>query len=165
MNLTQFLVEGFSFIENVNIFDFIKKEELEGVSLPGPYSPVEEYPPLWILKKIEPLGDLIFNIMKENFGKVERIGTNPIIDGVETTTTFWHNDSCEGFNCNVLCYIDSMSEDGGGHFHIKSKSTENTIIPRSGTILVVNQNKNFLHRVDETKNKRRRIEFKFILPL
>jgi hypothetical protein len=165
MDVENFLIYGFSYIENINIFDFIKKEELNGVNLPGPYSPVEEYPPSWILKKIEPLGDLIFDVMEKNFGKVKKIGTNPIIEGVEKTTTMWHNDSQEGFNCNVLCYIDNMNEHSGGHFHIKSYTTENTIIPKSGTILAINQSKRFLHRVDYTEKLRRRIEFKFTLPL
>ena len=163
-DLENFLINGYSFIDGLNIFDFFDIEILNNANISNVEKNGMNNIPPFIIKQISILEKKIKLILLESFKRVELVNKNPIIHcGIEKSTTYWHNDRCENFDCNVLCYIDDIDYKFGGTFHIKSNHNECFVVPRSGLILVINQSEKFLHRVEYTNQIRRKIEFKYKL--
>jgi hypothetical protein len=83
-------------------------------------------------------------------------------NGVHEGSTKWHNDSDEGFNFGVNYYHDNTDENIGGSVEFRYPGGEDTVYPKSGDLIFINQNKNFLHKANRSKSSRRvaSIEYK-----
>ncbi len=85
-----------------------------------------------------------------------------IWDGVDLGSTEWHNDSVEGFDFNVLYYLDNTNEKIGGSIEFRWSEGEELIYPSSGDLVFINQNGKFYHKASRSKSQRRvaSIEYK-----
>jgi predicted 2-oxoglutarate/Fe(II)-dependent dioxygenase YbiX len=88
----------------------------------------------------------------------------------------WHNDNGSHFanhNVTINCFFDDTSEETGGRFDVcqltpvsgefgnttQDREQMFSLYPKKFTIVVFNQNPDFLHKVTPTKNLRRMISY------
>lgn len=161
-NLENFLLNGFSLIDNIDVASSITQELLADVEI-STCSDIKVIPDN-IYKQMTILEEQVYKQLSCNFNCVIRVGTSELIKGIDYLSTEWHTDNIEQFNCNVITYMDKMP-DNEGALHIKNDIEEFTIVPDIGTIVAINHTKNFKHKVTPTELLRRRIEFKYKLPL
>ncbi len=82
-------------------------------------------------------------------------------EGVDSDSTHWHNDFFEGMNCFFLLYFDDMSPETGGAIHLKWPTGEETIYPKRGDCVFLNQSLQFFHRADKASIPRRISSFDY----
>lgn len=161
-NLENFLLNGFSVIDNIDATSIITQELLSDVEI-STCSDIKAIPDN-IYNRIIILEEQVYNQLCCNFNCVIRVGTLELIKGIDYLSTDWHTDNNEGFNCNVIIYMDKMPNNEG-ILHIKNDIEEFAIVPNVGMIVAINHTKNFKHKVTPSEILRRRIEFKYQLPL
>ena len=85
----------------------------------------------------------------------------------------WHNDAANCFeqhNATVNCFFDDMSEETGGRFDVMRYRRDiaqttmdhpdmSSVYPKKFMIIVFNQNRNFMHKVQSTMHLRRMMSF------
>jgi hypothetical protein len=76
--------------------------------------------------------------------------------GVDTPSAVWHNDLAEGFNSNIIVYLDESIDNT---IEIKSKTCEFKICPKVGTFVWINQSNEFQHRATHVSGKRRVLSY------
>lgn len=89
--------------------------------------------------------------------------------GANTDIKPWHNDygsAFAGHNVTINCFFDDTSEETGGAFEIKHAERDEVrqIYPKKNTIIIFNQNKEWLHRVTPSNRLRRVISFAAFIP-
>ena len=60
-------------------------------------------------------------------------------------------------------YFDDMKKDTGGAVHFKHGKIEETVYPKRGDIIVLNQAQGYFHRAEQATIKRRQASFDFVL--
>jgi hypothetical protein len=79
--------------------------------------------------------------------------------GVDDDSTKWHNDFEEGFNANIVVYLDdSLNEN---KIEIKNSNEEVAIYPKKGDFVLINQDTKFKHRATHAIGQRRVFSFEF----
>lgn len=82
----------------------------------------------------------------------------------------WHNDaelSFEGQNASINCFFDDMGEDVGGAFIMQPYSDNpgneflniSSVYPKKYDVIILNQNRNWLHRVQPSTKFRRLVSY------
>lgn len=85
----------------------------------------------------------------------------------------WHNDAANRFathNATVNCFFDDMDESKGGRFDVMRYNRDvaqktvdhpdmGSVYPKKFMIVVFNQNRNFMHKVQHTMHLRRMMSF------
>lgn len=89
--------------------------------------------------------------------------------GASASVKQWRNNYGTAFathNVTVDCYFDDTSEETGGAFEIKhSEQGEiRRFYPKKNTIIIFNQNKEWLHRVTPSSCLRRVISYVALIP-
>lgn len=75
--------------------------------------------------------------------------------------TEWHNDGKFGMNITFLYYIDEMSPKTGGAIFIRNETVTEMIYPKSGTLIMMSQKPNVLHRVEPCSIQRHMFNIDF----
>jgi hypothetical protein len=93
----------------------------------------------------------------KEFGKSERVEESDRI-------TRWHNDS-QYVGCNVtfLYYMDDMDETTGGSISIRNGIFEEKIYPSKGTLILMSQQRNVEHKVEECNTTRRMFNIDYFI--
>lgn len=74
----------------------------------------------------------------------------------EDRITVWHNDSnFVGCNLTFLYYKDTMSPEVGGSISIKNEIFEEKIYPKQGTLIMMSQQPNMMHKAEYCSIRRR----------
>lgn len=73
----------------------------------------------------------------------------------EDRITVWHNDSKFGMNITFLYYVDNMDQSKGGSISISNGNEEIIIYPKYGTLVMMSQKINMMHKVGYTTHQRR----------
>jgi hypothetical protein len=101
---------------------------------------------------------LIDNYVNFLFLKYEVLNMNAWC-GVDDLSANWHNDLAEGFNSNILVYLDcSLNKNS---IEISNGFSEIKIYPNKGDFVWLNQSKKFLHRATHIEGNRRVLSFEF----
>lgn len=79
--------------------------------------------------------------------------------GVDQPSSNWHNDQREGFNSNILVYLDDSLNCNS--IEVKSDNSEVKIYPKKGDFVWLNQRKAFRHRATHIEGTRRVLSFEF----
>ena len=88
----------------------------------------------------------------------ERI-TIDIWSGVDVVTREWHSDNNDGQDFSILYYLDTSLTDGA--FYFKSMTQYRQIYPSAGTLMLIRQTSEHLHKADPSKNLRRIIHAEY----
>lgn len=92
-----------------------------------------------------------------------------IWEGIDNDNKGWHTDMFEGYDVFFLYYLDDThSETGGGiQFKWKEENQEKieTVQPKRGTLIMVNNCRGFWHKAISTTIKRRLASFDFTVGL
>jgi len=95
-----------------------------------------------------------------------RLKQNPygLWDGVEPSSSEWHNDHIEGGNMFALIYFDSMPTDGsyGGSLSVKSPANIITLYPQRGDIVFVSHADCIHHKAESSTIQRRVMNMAFL---
>jgi hypothetical protein len=153
----------FDFSENINLIDInkIKFEWEEKYNL-------RENVPINMLNEIKNMLNILHyeideKILKGNVKKSE-ISNNRMWEGFSEETDFWHNDIVDGPNLFFLLYFDDMTKTNDGALWVKNEKEEIRILPKSGTLVCLNQdNPNFLHKAEKSKFRRVVASFDFFV--
>lgn len=96
------------------------------------------------------------------FGDYYEILGYGIWDGVDPGSMNWHNDQDEGLDFNVLYYHDTMLPETGGQIEFKYPGGQDCVYPKSGDLIIINQDFKFMHKASRSTISRRvaSIEFK-----
>jgi len=84
-------------------------------------------------------------------------------EGVDADSAAWHNDGFEGMNAFFLLYLDDQNESTGGDVHFKWGDNEETIYPKRGDLVLLNQAPGFFHRAEKASILRRQASFDFVV--
>ena len=84
-------------------------------------------------------------------------------EGVDADSAAWHNDGFEGMNAFFLIYFDDMSEETGGAVHFKRGEIENTVYPKRGDLILLNQAQGYFHRAEKATIPRRQASFDYMV--
>ncbi len=86
--------------------------------------------------------------------------------GIDQNSHNWHNDYLKSkkFNLTCLFYLDDMDKDSGGSLQVRSLDTFCEVYPKPEMLVLLNQSKNFEHRVVATSQERRLLSFDFFAP-
>jgi hypothetical protein len=79
--------------------------------------------------------------------------------GVDSYSKNWHNDLAEGFDSNILVYLDDSHE--VNTIEVKSPSEQFKIYPKKGDFVWINQSEHFLHKATHINGTRRVLSFEF----
>lgn len=80
-------------------------------------------------------------------------------EGVDPGSSVWHNDKREGFNSNILVYLDDSFN--SNTIEVKNDIEEFKVYPKKGDFIWINQSTKFLHRATHIKGRRRVLSFEF----
>lgn len=160
-DLECFLQKGYSLIRDLSVDEFMDLGQFDELDLPNPGSAGDQYPYPELESIVEPLGMVIARILELNLGQAQLIGIMPPTSGWEPTNCQWHNDSDEGFDCNVLVYLDDIDAGQGGILEVSGMDSIERVVPKKGLIVCINQDQRFQHRITPTEQQRRFFEFKF----
>lgn len=157
-NLESYFVNGFykghvDFLEQVDFdkYYFVNHDDPERI----------------LDKNIEPLLYETRDYILENY--IKKVFPDFIVtqstawSGVDEYSSRWHNDSTEGFDSNILVYLDDSYN--SNKLEVKNNSEEFTIYHKKGDFVWINQSPNFLHKATHITGKRRvfSFELKWIL--
>lgn len=118
-------------------------------------------------EQVKLIKQLSRNISDEYFKDLNHcIYFNDMWNGTDPSSVIWHNDlmRCwKGFNSSFNCYFDQSGPEIGGRFesHPFEEELPESAVPIAGhypdkySILIINQNSNFLHRVSKCDVQRR----------
>lgn len=150
-NLDSFFVNGFykghiDFIEliNFNEFTFVEHDGKNKV----------------LDKDLIPIILQVQDYLKQNI--ISKIFDKYEVDyfawaGVDDYSKKWHNDSKEGFNSNILVYLDDSY--GQNKIEIKNQVEEFTVYHKKGDFVWINQDPKFLHKATHITGNRRVLSF------
>jgi hypothetical protein len=82
---------------------------------------------------------------------------------LEDRITVWHNDSKFGMNITFLYYIDEMNPNIGGSISISNGNHEVVFYPIHGTLIMLSQKQNMLHKVEYTTMQRRMYNIDYLV--
>jgi len=77
--------------------------------------------------------------------------------GVDGPSSEWHNDAKEGFNSNILVYLDDSM--GLNTIEVRTKDEDYKIYPKVGTFVWINQAPQFQHRATHVAGERRVLSY------
>lgn len=80
-------------------------------------------------------------------------------EGVDPGSSRWHNDKREGFNSNIILYLDDSF--GCNTIEVKNNSQEFKVFPKKGDFVWLNQSTKFLHKATHIYGRRRVFSFEF----
>jgi hypothetical protein len=94
------------------------------------------------------------------------IKEHAIWNGVDSGSSRWHNDFEDGdpFNLTFLIYLDDNTEENGNHLAVRGPAVENTIYPKRGEFICLNQKRIFYHKACHKSGMRRILGFEFFIP-
>lgn len=150
-NLDSFFVNGFykghiDFIEPINFDGFtFTNHDAEQKSLDTNLLPIIEQVESYLKQ----------NIVSKVFDKyrIEHFAWS----GVDSYSSDWHNDNKEGFNSNILVYLDDSY--GQNKIEIKNQAEEFTVYHKKGDFVWINQDPKFLHKATHITGNRRVLSF------
>jgi hypothetical protein len=79
--------------------------------------------------------------------------------GVDPGSAVWHNDLREGFNSNILVYLDDSLDKN--KIEVRNDHEEFCIYPKKGDFVWINQNRKFQHKATHVQGDRRVFSFEF----
>lgn len=158
--ITNFLMYGFSttiekcLLKGFSFENLINAQAIDGLEYITEYTEEQKK---YLLK--------FRTYIEQNY--VSRIFTNytclseNMWDGVDNKSCGWHNDNKEGQDSCFLYYIDNSSEKVGGALYFKNDIEEYKIYPKSGTLVWMSQQSNYLHRADRSTRQRRVVHLEY----
>ena len=128
-----------------------------------------EHHPDFQAKEIEQLRKDLMERLSKEVGKIELI-FDFMAFSVNQNVRKWHNDAqytLPDQNASVNCFFDDMSPEVGGEFQVQPFSDTPsddpelvaTFHPKKFSIIIINQNRNFMHRAGPASIPRRMISF------
>ena len=128
-----------------------------------------EHHPELQAKEIEDLRHRLMNFLGAELGRIELI-FDFMAFAVNMNVRKWHNDAqytLPDQNASVNCFFDDMSPEVGGEFQVQPFNTEpstdpdmvSTFHPKKFSVIIINQNRNFMHRAGPATVPRRMISF------
>lgn len=92
-----------------------------------------------------------------------------IWEGIDNDNKGWHTDMFEGYDVFFLYYLDDTFPESGGEIQFKWKKEDNvyteTVQPKKGTLILVNNCRGFWHRAKTSSIKRRVVSFDYTVGL
>lgn len=158
--ITDFLIEGFSVIKDLNpLYNFtctnlVNVESIDDIDYIAQYTNEQNEYLKYFSEYIET------NYISKIFSNYTCLTKN-MWDGVDSKSCEWHNDNKEGQDSCFLYYIDSSSLETGGALYFKNDQKEYKIYPASGTLVWMKQSPVFLHKADRSIKQRRVIHLEY----
>ena len=108
------------------------------------------------------VADKYVSVIFENFELKE----HALWSGVDDGSKEWHNDHIDGdpFNTTFLIYLDDNTPENGNYIAVRGPDTENTLYPKRGDFVWLNQNRMFEHKAKHNSGQRRVLGFEFYIP-
>ena len=106
------------------------------------------------------------NLIKLLFDEFEVVDIG-MWEGVDDGTSDWHNDWQDGdnFSSNILIYLDDNTEENGNSLKVRSHGTnEQTLYPKRGEFIWLNQKSCFEHKATFTSGIRRVLSLEYLVP-
>jgi hypothetical protein len=97
--------------------------------------------------------ELAADIVEKYFSRYE-MGNRKVWESVNRGATVWHNDLADHTNTFFLLYHNDTSPESGGAVSFRYNNIEEKIYPSAGTLVFFNQENNFQHRAENSKNQR-----------
>ena len=162
-DLDSFFINGFYLghiqsIEclNVDLYNFADCNNVYNDTATDPYRPELDTNLKAILQETNTF--LIENYISKVFSNYEFIEYYAW-EGVDPGSSVWHNDKIEGFNSNILVYLDDSLN--SNTIEIKNNIEEFKIYHKKGDFVWLNQSTRFLHRATHKQGRRRVLSFQY----
>ncbi len=153
-NLDSFFINGFykghiDFIEDINFnnYKFIDCNE-EFRLLDKQLEPI-------LLRVKEHLIKNHVSVIFDKYNIIDQYAWS----GVDGYSKEWHNDLKEGFDSNVIVYLDDSL--GENTIEFKNQTEQFKIYPKKGDFVWINQSKQFQHKATHITGNRRVMGFDF----
>lgn len=157
-NLDSFFINGFYYgnIDRICQIDFDKYNFLHCNKVEGVVRPDLESELKTIIEETKVF--LVENYISKVFTNYQFLDYYAW-EGVDPGSSVWHNDKREGFNSNILVYLDDSL--GCNTIEVKSDNEEFKMYPKKGDFIWLNQSTRFLHRATHIQGRRRVFSFEF----